>query len=312
MLYKRNSNFSELENQITPEGVYLNRRSFLKKSSQYSVGLFGGFVINPQFEPQDLERKVTEEKFATSYNNFYEFSLDKEEVQKKVAQWDLNIDKWRVKIDGECEKKGDFSLSQLIEMAGGKQEERVYRFRCVEAWSMVLPWGGFELAKLVQALKPNKKAKFLVFQTLKDPKSMPNIERLSYPWPYQEGLTLEEAQNSLSFLATGLYGKPLPKQNGAPLRLVVPWKYGFKSIKSIVKMSFVETQPKTLWNELAPQEYGFYANVNPSVDHPRWSQASERVIDGKLFPTRIKTLAFNGYDKEVASLYKSLDLKKYF
>ncbi len=319
MKYRKNSEYSKesLEKQtgskieITSEKDFLNRREFLKNTSQVaSTSVLFGFAANPIFKEADLLGKVTAEKNALSYNNFYEFSLDKEEVKSKVEKWNLDVQQWKVQVEGLCEKTGSYSIDELVKMSGGSQEERVYRFRCVEGWSMVLPWGGFELAKLINTLKPKSKAKYIYFQSFKDSKVAPNIENLNYPWPYQEGLLLEEALNPLAFIATGLYGKPLPKQSGAPLRLVVPWKYGFKSIKSIVKIGFTDNQPKTLWNELAPKEYGFFANVNPKVDHPRWSQATERVIDGKLFPTRQPTLMFNGYEKQVASLYQGLDLSK--
>lgn len=309
MIYSKKSAYNEPQALITPEELFLNRRQFLKNSAEFGGTIFlGGFVGNPQFTEALVGKHLTEEKLALSHNNFYEFSLDKAEVKNKVESWKLDTASWRVEVTGLVDKAGKYSIEDLIKMAGGSQEERVYRFRCVEAWSMVLPWGGFELGKLVTALKPQSKARYIVFQSFKDSKIGPNIDRLSYPWPYQEGLTLEEAKHPLAFLATGIYGKPLPKQSGAPIRLVVPWKYGFKSIKSITKIIFIDEKPKTLWNELAPKEYGFYANVNPNVDHPRWSQARETIIDGKFLPTRQKTLLFNGYEKEVKDLYKNLDL----
>lgn len=264
---------------------------------------------NDKFKVDDLA--LTKEELATSYNNFYEFSLEKNEVKKKVERWTLSPE-WKIEVAGLVELKKTFSVEELCDLAGGN-EERVYRFRCVEAWSMVVPWTGFSLAALVEKLKPTKGAKFVKFQTFADSKIGTNMSGLSgYSWPYTEGLTLEEARHPLSLIATGMYGKPLPKQNGAPLRLVVPWKYGFKSIKSIVKIEFTDQQPKTLWNESASNEYGFYANVNPNVPHPRWSQATERVLDSSFIPKRKPTLMFNGYEKEVASLYTGLDLKKYF
>lgn len=262
---------------------------------------------NDKFKGEGL--KITKEELATSYNNFYEFSFDKDEPKKKVAGWNLTSN-WPIEVGGLVENKKTYTLDELINLAGGI-EERVYRFRCVEAWSMVVPWAGFPLANLIEKLKPKANAKYVRFQTFGDKKIGPNIgTQTGYPWPYTEGLTMAEARHPLTLIATGMYGKPLPKQNGAPLRLVVPWKYGFKSIKSIVKIDFVEEQPKTLWNQLASSEYGFYANVNPKVDHPRWSQASERVLDSSLFPKRQPTLMFNGYEKEVASLYQGLDLAK--
>jgi len=275
--------------------------------------LWAGALFSPKpndkFKAGDL--KLTKEGVATSYNNFYEFSLEKGEVKTKVESWKLDPD-WSVEVGGLVENKKSYKVQELVEMAGGL-EERVYRFRCVEAWSMVVPWAGFPLANLIEKLKPKASARYVRFQTFADKKIGPNIGGLSgYPWPYTEGLTIEEAKHPLTLIATGMYGKPLPKQNGAPIRLVVPWKYGFKSIKSIVKIDFVENQPKTLWNELAPKEYGFYANVNPKVDHPRWSQASERILDTSFFPKRQETLMFNGYEKEVARLYNGLDLAKNF
>ncbi len=304
--FEKNNEFNCQDLQITPEDIYLNRRKLIQLAG---FGL-GAISLNPQFKEEDLTRKITEEKLATSYNNFYEFSFEKDEVREKVTKWNLNIDDWKIEVEGLVEKKGKFSLEEIVKLAGGKQEERVYRFRCVEAWSMVLPWGGFELSKLIESLKPSPSAKFVAFQSFSKLDAAVNMTKVSYPWPYQEALTIEEAKNKLAFMATGLYGKLLPKQNGAPIRLVVPWKYGFKSIKSIQKIIFLENQPKTLWNELAPKEYGFYANVNPRVDHPRWSQARERVIDGKLLPNRQDTLLFNGYAKYVEHLYKGLDLTK--
>lgn len=304
--FEKNNEFNCQDLQITPEDIYLNRRKLIQLAG---FGL-GAISLNSQFKEEDLSRKITEEKLATSYNNFYEFSFEKDEVREKVTKWNLNIDDWKIEVEGLVEKKGKFSLEEIVKLAGGKQEERVYRFRCVEAWSMVLPWGGFELSKLIESLKPSPSAKFVAFQSFSKLDAAVNMTKVSYPWPYQEALTIEEAKNKLAFMATGLYGKLLPKQNGAPIRLVVPWKYGFKSIKSIQKIIFLENQPKTLWNELAPKEYGFYANVNPRVDHPRWSQARERVIDGKLLPNRQDTLLFNGYAKYVEHLYKGLDLTK--
>lgn len=305
--------------EITPEFYFKNRRVFIKYGLTLGLMMllpkkvFSAATLpakgNPNFNlPKDLT--LTKEDIATSYNNFYEFSLEKDEVKPKVESWNLKTDDWRVQISGLVENKKSFSLNELIDMAGGL-EERVYRFRCVEGWSMVVPWTGFSMAKLIEKLKPTSAATHVLFQSFSDSKIGTNIKSLpQYPWPYTEGLTLPEAKNQLTLIATGLYGKPLPKQNGAPLRLVVPWKYGFKSIKSITKIEFTNSQPKTLWNQLAPNEYGFYANVNPNVDHPRWSQASERILDKGFIPKRKPTLLFNGYEKEVADLYKNLDLKK--
>jgi len=305
-----------LEEQVTPERIFWNRREFLKVSMAAGIGTafpFAGYAaplgkINDKFKAAG---DLTKEEIATSYNNFYEFSLEKEAVKKKVEAWKLDPN-WKIEVTGLVEKKKSYSVEDLISLAGGV-EERIYRFRCVEAWSMIVPWTGFSLAKLLEKLKPSAKAKFVKFQTFGDKSIGTNMGNLpGYPWPYTEGLTIEEAMNPLALIATGLYQKPLPKQNGAPLRLVVPWKYGFKSIKSIVKIEFTDAQPKTLWSELASSEYGFYANVNPKVDHPRWSQASERILDKSFFPKRKPTLLFNGYESEVAHLYKGLDLTKNF
>lgn len=298
--------------KITPEYLFLNRRQFMRNSVLLSALLtLPHRVLAETFKSLRPGDNLTAEDIATSYNNFYEFSLEKDEVKKKVEKWNLKTADWRVEVTGLVEKPKSYSLDELISLAGGSLEERIYRFRCVEAWSMVVPWSGFPLRNLIEKLKPKAAAKYVQFQTFSDKKIGPNFSGLPhYPWPYTEGLTLEEAKNPLTLMATGLYGKALPKQNGAPLRLVVPWKYGFKSIKSIVKIDFTDKQPKTLWNSLAPDEYGFYANVNPDVAHPRWSQASERILDKAFFPKRKPTLLFNGYEKEVAYLYKDLDLKK--
>jgi sulfoxide reductase catalytic subunit YedY len=309
------------ENEVTSEYLYLNRRQILKAGGLIGASsllatvpdlAFGkdlAVKANAAYKVEDKDRSITKEDLATSYNNFYEFSLDKGEVRKAVDSWKL-ADNWQVEVTGLTEKKQIYNVEDLIKMAGGI-EERIYRFRCVEAWSMVIPWDGFPLQQLIAKLKPKASAKYVVFQSFSDRKIGANMGLLpNYPWPYTEGLTMEEALHPLSFMATGMYGKSLPKQNGAPIRLVTPWKYGFKSIKSIVRIEFSDKQPKTLWNDLAPSEYGFYANVNPQVDHPRWSQSSERVINGKFIPSRIPTLMFNGYEKEVAGLYKGLDLKK--
>ncbi len=330
MAIKSKPKWALSENEVTSEELYLNRRKLLKGTSLVAASQIlpaslllstqealafqaNGLPakLNPLYDLKDPKRTLTKEDLATSYNNFYEFSLEKNEVKKKVEGWKL-AENWSVEVTGLTEKKKVYDVNELIKMAGGL-EERIYRFRCVEAWSMVIPWSGFALEKLIPKLLPKNSAKYVVFQTFNDPKIGTNMKlQPQYPWPYQEGLKMDEALNPLSFMAVGMYGKNLPKQNGAPMRLVVPWKYGFKNIKSIVKIEFTSEQPKTLWNQLASDEYGFYANVNPEVNHPRWSQATERVIDGKFFPTKIPTLPFNGYEKEVASLYKGMDLKKFY
>jgi sulfoxide reductase catalytic subunit YedY len=240
----------------------------------------------------------------THYNNFYEFSLDKEEVAPMSQGFVTRP--WTVAVEGLCSKPQVFDLDDLLKISPA--EERVYRMRCVEAWSMVIPWAGFPLGKLLDRVEPLSSAKYVAFQTLKDEKRMPNQRRQVLDWPYVEGLRMDEAMHPLTILASGLYGRQLPPQDGAPLRLVVPWKYGFKGIKSIVKISLVANEPPTTWNEQASSEYGFYANVNPMVDHPRWSQATEQ----RIGEARRPTLMFNGYAEQVASLYSGMDLKKFY
>lgn len=325
MLIRVKPSWELSENLVTPEDIYLNRRRFLKAAGFSLLSLAATqapfpnawaktelqklkFKKNDKYLVNDKDRPLTKEELAASYNNFYEFSLDKDEVRKKVEAWKLNS--WKIEVSGTKNSNKTFDPDSLTALTSGL-EERIYRFRCVEAWSMVVPWIGFPLADLIKKLEPNSKAKFIKFQTFNDHKIGTNMSRLPYyPWPYVEALTMEEARHPLTFIATGMYGKTLPKQNGAPLRLIVPWKYGFKSIKSIVKIEFVQERPQGLWEKLASDEYGFYANVNPKKDHPRWSQATERLLDGKFFPTKIPTLPFNGYEKEVAGLYKGLDLMK--
>lgn len=297
---------------VTPEEIYLNRRALLQSLGFVGVqALLGKAYASSgslKYNVQDPERPITKEELATSYNNFYEFSLNKKDVKEVASRWRRPA-KWKIKVSGLVKRPMEIDLDTFLKTVA--QEERVYRFRCVEAWSMVLPWTGFPLAKLIEFIDPLPTAKFVKFQTHVDSKQMPNIKGMpSYPWPYTEALTMAEAKHELSFMATGIYKKPLPNQNGAPIRLVVPWKYGFKSIKSIDAIELTSEQPKSLWETLAPQEYGFYANVNPDVPHPRWSQARETRIDGSLFPKKIPTLKFNGYEKEVASLYQGLDLRK--
>jgi len=311
------------QNEVTDEQIARDRRGFLKSAGVLATGgLLAGCDSRAQPEPEKTAtaekcapynimcEDITAEKYATTYNNFYEFSLLKEGPSRLAG--DFNPHPWQVKVEGLVEHPGIWDLEKLI--AGLPQEERIYRFRCVEAWSMVIPWNGFALRHLIKKLQPLSSARFVEFETLYDPKRMPNQNRQVIPWPYREGLRMDEAMNELSFMATGMYGKPLPNQNGAPIRLVVPWKYGFKSIKSIVTIRFTDRQPLNSWHQIAPEEYGFYANVNPAVDHPRWSQASERRIGAKasLFNPRIKTLPFNGYGEYVADLYKGMDLRKFF
>lgn len=266
-------------------------------------------VAGPAFPPlsgsaDELGNKLTPFEAVSNYNNFYEFTTRKEKVAR-LAQ-DFVTSPWAVEVGGLVDKPGTFDMDDLLKFT---QEERIYRLRCVEAWSMVIPWVGFPLARLLNEVEPTSKAKYVRFETLYDPERMPGQESPFYNWPYVEGLRLDEAMHDLTLLATGLYGKPLPPQNGAPVRLVVPWKYGFKSIKSIVKIDLVEEMPTSLWMAAAPQEYGFYANVNPEVAHRRWSQATERRIGETK---RIETLFFNGYAEQVAHLYDNLDSKEWY
>ena len=252
-----------------------------------------------------LEDELTDEDDATSYNNFYEFGTSKGDPAKNSGKFTTND--WKITVGGECGKPGEYSLEDLIRPFD--IEERVYRLRCVEAWSMVIPWLGVPLASIIKSLEPTSKAKYVAFTTLFDPTRMPGQNRSVLPWPYREGLRIDEATNPLTLLAVGMYGKTMPNQNGAPVRLVVPWKYGFKSIKSIVSIDFVEDEPATTWNMASSKEYGFYSNVNPSHDHPRWSQARERRIGEFL---KRDTLMFNGYADEVAHMYDDMDLDAYF
>lgn len=312
------------ESAVTPERDYIlrPRRDFIKTLGTGAAALAAGALLprsawattagfptkmNPAY--RDPALKPTSYEWITSYNNFYEFGTGKGDPKPNANQgW--NPEPWTVQISGLINNPLKIDANDLVMKMGGA-EQRVYRFRCVEAWSMVIPWDGFPLSKLIKLADPKPEAKFVTFTTLLDPKVMPGQRGSALDWPYFEGLRLDEANHDLSFIATGIYGRPIPNQNGAPLRLVVPWKYGFKYSKSIVKIDFVAKQPVNTWKQMASQEYGFYANVNPNVDHPRWSQASERVIgEGGALGRRQKTLMFNGYEKEVAPLYAGLDLKK--
>lgn len=258
------------------------------------------------------DEKAAPYEVATTYNNFYEFGTGKSDPSKHSKKFKTSP--WSVKVSGEAEGVGTYTLEDILKPHD--LEERIYRLRCVEAWSMVIPWIGFPLADLLKRFAPTAKARYVQFKTLLDPKQMPGQRGGLFsvlPWPYEEGLRMDEAMNPLSFMAVGLYGKTLPPQNGAPMRLVVPWKYGFKSIKSIVEIRFTRTQPRTSWNRATPREYGFYANVNPNVSHPRWSQAFERRLPSSLFsPKRIATQMFNGYGEHVAELYKGMDLRRFY
>jgi len=243
----------------------------------------------------------------TSYNNYYEFGTGKDDPAKNAHR--LTIDPWTVRIDGMVDRPGDYDFDDIMKKM--TVEERLYRFRCVEAWSMVVPWNGFELADMLNMAGVQSGAKYVAFETAYRPDEMPGVRYPVLDWPYVEGLRLDEAMHPLTIMATGIYGRDIPKQNGAPLRLVVPWKYGYKSIKSVVRITLTDRQPPTSWNKSQPNEYGFYSNVNPEVDHPRWSQASERRIGGGLFSPRISTLKFNGYEEEVAGLYAGMDLARF-
>jgi sulfoxide reductase catalytic subunit YedY len=261
--------------------------------------------------PLSTSDKLTPKKDITTFNNFYEFGTDKSDPSENADK--LKTSPWSIKVDGLVAKPGEYALEDILK--GIDLEERIYRMRCVEAWSMVIPWIGFPLSEVLKRYEPLGSAKYVAFETLVRPDEMPGQRGFFQPlsWPYTEGLRLDEAMHPLTILSVGLYGETLPNQNGAPIRLVVPWKYGFKSIKSIVRISLVEKQPKTAWNEMLPNEYGFYSNVNPDRDHPRWSQKTERRIgEGGLFAPRIPTLPFNGYGEQVASLYAGMDLMKYY
>lgn len=282
---------------VTPEHLWLNRRSVL--AGMAGAGAFGGAVA----AQETLEPNTWEE--ITTYNNFYEFGTGKSDPSDNAGA--MVTDGWEITIDGMVDNPGTFSLADLI--ADMTMEERLYRFRCVEAWSMVIPWNGFELADLLNKAGVQSGATHVAFETAVLPDVMPGVQRRVIDFPYVEGLRLDEAMHPLTIMATGVYDRPLANQSGAPIRLVVPWKYGFKSIKSIVRITLTDEQPATTWNELNAREYGFYSNVNPEVDHPRWSQASERVIGGGLFAARQDTLMFNGYP-EVASLYEGMDLSE--
>ncbi len=304
--------------EITPESLYLKRREFIKQSTALvaSAGLATPGLLSAQSAStpdwheripeasatQSLDESLTDEQIVTSYNNFFEFGTRK----RDPSDWGhyLRPHPWQIKVEGEVAHTGVYDLEDLLRPL--TLEERVYRFRCVEAWSMVVPWTGFPLSQLIERLEPNSRAKYVVFETLYDPDQFRGQRRSTIEWPYREGLRMDEAMHPLTLMAVGLYGKPMPNQNGAPIRLVVPWKYGFKSIKSIVTLRFQERQPVSSWQAMSTNEYGFYANVNPDVSHPRWSQASERRLGE---PGRRPTLMFNGYEDEVASLYSGMDLR---
>jgi sulfoxide reductase catalytic subunit YedY len=305
-----------LPSEITPREMYLNRRQWMTGAAGLALAAalpegLGAAPLSAAKSSFSTDEKLTSREDVTSYNNYYEFGVDKEAPAKYAGA--LKTSPWTVKIDGLVGKPQEIGLEDLIKSSA--LEERIYRMRCVEGWSMVIPWVGLPLADLIKRVEPLGGAKYVAFETVSRPNEMPGLDSM-FPvleWPYTEGLRMDEAMHPLTILAVGLYGETLPNQNGAPIRLVVPWKYGFKGIKSITRISFVEKQPETAWNKQAPNEYGFYANVNPSVDHPRWSQATERRIgEGGLFVKRRPTLMFNGYAEQVASLYSGMDLRKYY
>ena len=318
----------QLSSEITPREVYEGRRDMLKLMAGGAAGAalaaFASREALAQTErPNKLAplpgmksavpgamsmEKVTDYKDASTYNNFYEFGTDKADPAKNAGT--LKTRPWTVEVEGLVKKPGKYGIEDLLKLSA--QEERIYRLRCVEGWSMVIPWVGYSLAELIRKVEPQGNARFVEFVTLADPKTMPFVGSRVLDWPYTEGLRMDEAMHPLTLLAFGMYGEVLPNQNGAPVRLVVPWKYGFKSAKSIVKIRFVEKEPSTAWNKAAANEYGFYSNVNPNVDHPRWSQATERRIGdgGGLFAKRRKTEMFNGYEAQVGQLYAGMDLKK--
>lgn len=314
MLIRTPKDWELRESAATPEKFYhlSRRRDFLKAIGVASVafaardllGATAGFPTRVNADYRDPALKPTAYEIITSYNNFYEFGTDKPDPKPNSAGW--KTEPWTVELAGLCNAPQKIDVNDLVMKMGGA-EQRVYRHRCVEAWSMVVPWDGFPLAKLVALAEPKAEAKFVKFTSVHDPKNIPGQREPVLDWPYVEGLRMDEAMNELAFIATGIYGKPIPNQNGAPLRLVTPWKYGFKGAKSIVKIEFVAKQPRNTWQAMAPDEYGFYANVNPMVDHPRWSQASEKIIGAGAF-ARQRTLPFNGYEKQVAALYKGLNL----
>ncbi|MGD2168202.1 MAG: protein-methionine-sulfoxide reductase catalytic subunit MsrP [Gammaproteobacteria bacterium] len=304
--------------EITPESVFMDRRRLLQSAAAAGLipGAFthaaeipaGGEFGNLRQWPGSVTEDPNSWEDITSYNNYYEFGTGKEDPSRNAHT--LVTDPWSVEVTGEADKTGTYTLEDIL--APHTLEDRIYRFRCVEAWSMIVPWVGFSLGELLSRFAPNSNAKYVQFFTLNDPDQMPGVRRRTLEWPYREGLTIAEAMHPLALLTVGLYGRVLPNQNGAPLRLIVPWKYGFKSIKSIVRIHFTDTQPRTSWNMAQPREYGFYSNVNPNVDHPRWSQASERRLGSSLFSPRVPTLMFNGYAEEVAELYRGLDLVRNF
>lgn len=321
MLIKRKRGWELPDSAATPEAVYLNRRQLIKGAAGGTILAASALLASPLLaqeaadpsaglypvkrnEAYKLDRPVTEERLATTYNNFYEYGTDKSIVREARR---LQLRPWTVKIGGMVEKEMQIGIDELL--ARMPLEERLYRHRCVETWSMAVPWSGFALKALVELARPLASAKYVEMQTFKDVRMAPGQRDFLYPWPYTEGLTIAEATHELAFIATGLYGKPMPKQNGAPLRLAVPWKYGFKSVKSIVSFTFTDKRPKSFWEALQEFEYGFWANVNPEVPHPRWSQATEKPLGSD---ERVPTLLYNGYAEQVADLYKDIRGERLF
>jgi sulfoxide reductase catalytic subunit YedY len=323
MLIRKSSDIPSSE--ITPKSDYLNRRAFVAGAAVVGGAAIAAKGIAGLFSPAEsvhADTKLTTVKSPlslngvqptsfqdiTHYNNFYEFGPNKDDPAKEAYR--LKTRPWTVSVEGHVQKPQKFDIDALMKLR--PLEERIYRFRCVEAWSMVIPWVGYSFSELIKEVQPLPAAKYVQFLSLADRSQMPGLTEVNLDWPYSEGLRMDEAMHPLTLLTFGLYGEVLPNQDGAPVRIVVPWKYGFKSAKSIVKIRFVDKQPHTTWNEMAPNEYGFYSNVNPNVDHPRWSQKTERVIGASIFRQRQPTLMFNGYEDQVAKLYTGMDLRKNF
>ena len=310
MYLKKKKSWEISESSVTDESYFRNRRSFISSlgKSAFMFSLYPSFSLasyqttNKLNEKYFLPLPYTSEKLATTYTNFYEFGSSKN-IWRRASK--LKVDNWSINIDGLVKKKKTFDIDKLKKLIG--LEERIYRFRCVEGWAMVVPWLGFPVNKILEIVDPDKDANYVRFETFYDPKIAPGQKQSWYPWPYIEGISLEEAKNDLAFFATGMYGKDIPNQNGAPLRLVLPWKYGFKSIKSIVKITFTKEKPIGLWEKLAPKEYGFWANVNPNVPHPRWSQSKEQLLGTNEFQ---KTQIYNGYEENVSYLYSNFSQKE--
>lgn len=327
MLIRRRNGHDIKASEITPEAIYQDRRRFLQTASSLALGSLilpwddvlaapekyayadiPGVKANPKYQDKDLKKLISKPEDFSSYNNFYEFGMDKDDP--KANSKNFKTKPWTIKVHGLVSKPAEYQLEDFLKPF--ELEDRIYRFRCVEAWSMVVPWVGIPLHRILSRAQPTSGAKYVLLKTLEDPKQFPMQKTKILEWPYQEGLRLDEAMHDLTLLTVGAYGKVLPNQNGAPLRLVVPWKYGYKSIKSIVSIELVSAQPKTSWEIRAPDEYPFYSNVNPEVPHPRWSQKTERVLGSGFFSSKQKTLMFNGYADAVASMYSKFDNKKLY